>query len=124
MVAGPAAGAKSSSSTPTPVYGGQRKSKLLASLWVGQLGPCSVLTLKCQWPLADSAVMYVYPAHGHPEGTGASPWFRVQSDYLYPAHGHPEGTGASPWFRVQGDYLYPAHGHPEGTGASPWYAMR
>ena len=42
---------------------------------------------------------------------------------LYPDYGHPDGMGASPWFRISGSNVYPDYGHPDGMGASPWYRI-
>ncbi len=42
----------------------------------------------------------------------------------YPDFGHPEGIGASPWFKIRGDKLYPDFGHPKGIDPSPWFKLR
>src|SRR5436305_14933379 len=40
--------------------------------------------------------------------------------YLSPSTGHPDGSGGSPWYRIDGDRVYRASGRTrEAAGATP-----
>jgi hypothetical protein len=52
-------------------------------------------------PAVTKLVAKLYPDFGHPNGIGATPWFRIKDNKLYPDFGHPGGISPLPWFQIR-----------------------
>jgi hypothetical protein len=62
----------------------------------------------------------VYPAAGHPNGSGSRPWYQVRGSLAFPVDGHPSGASAEAAFCIDDGRVYPAGTEPD-DDRRPWF---